>query len=89
MPGLTPKDYKDAIQVQDACNLSGVVHTFSRIVTKIWEEANMNQKSTDWVNHHPIAILYADKIAHLATGSTIDSPEVTKAWQICEERGEE
>lgn len=64
--GLTIKDYEDAITVQDACNLSGVVHSFSRVISKIWVEARKEKKGTEWVNQHPISKMYSDKILHLA-----------------------
>ena len=88
--GLLPRHYKQAIDIQDACNLSGVVHGYSRMMNKIWEEATMNQKSTDWVNHHPIAVLFAEKCAHLATGlNIVGNSAVDKAWSICEEKSKE
>jgi len=88
MPGLEPKDYADAIQVQDACNLSGVVHKFSRIMTKIWEEARKDENKgygTEWVNKHPIAVMYAEKIAHLTTGQTLPGTAINAAWSFCEQ----
>lgn len=87
--GLLPKHYKEALQIQDACNLSGVIHAYSRMMTKIWEEANMYKRSTEYVNTHPIAILFADKIAHLSTGQNIVSGSVNTAWAICEKRSKE
>ena len=90
MPGLTFEDYKTALVIQDACNLSGVVHSFSRMMNKIWEEAHKTQKSTDWVNKHPIAILFADKIAHLSTGlNIIGSDVINTAYDTCEKRSKE
>lgn len=67
---LTPKDYQDAIFAQDACNLSGLVHSFSKVVTKIWAEARALGKGTDWVNRHPISVLYASKLGSLANSET-------------------
>ncbi len=55
-----------ALQVQLACNLSGVVHSFSRDISKLREL--FPQKGTDWYNHHPICVLYSSKIGSL-TGS--------------------
>jgi hypothetical protein len=67
--GLTSKDYKDALDVQDACNLSGVVKAFSRAMSKVWEQARIDGTfGTNDLNTHPIAVLYSDKIASL-TGS--------------------
>jgi len=54
-----------ALDVQDACNLSGVVHSFSRVMSFLSDEANRTGKGTDWKNTHPIAVLFADKIASL------------------------
>lgn len=55
---------KEALDVQNACNLSGVVHSFSRAMTKL-SEAGFD---TDAKNKHPLAVLYSNKIASL-TGS--------------------
>lgn len=57
---------KEAIAVQDACNLSGVVHSFSRAISDLREIARAEGwESTDKINQHPICVLYADKIASL------------------------
>jgi hypothetical protein len=54
-----------ALDVQDACNLSGVVYSFSQAVTAIWDEAHMTGKGSDWVNSHPIVTLFLDKLVSL------------------------
>ena len=56
---------RDAIQVQDACNLSAVVHSMDETISDLWSMARALGKGTDWVNNHPICRLYASKIAHL------------------------
>lgn len=61
---LTLDDWKSAFEVQDACNLSGVVFTFARIMQKICNDPE--NVGTDWKNNHPIAVLYASKISSLA-----------------------
>ena len=82
---LTPADYQRAIDVQDACNLSGVVHAFSKVMTKIWEEARATGNvSADWVNRHPIAVLYSSKIDELTGYCNVALWGKAKA--ICEER---
>jgi hypothetical protein len=78
---IEKKDYQDALHAQSACNLSGIVHSFSETLTRIWEEANENGKGTDWVNKHPICILFAEQISHLAKGDYFD------AYKVCKERG--
>jgi hypothetical protein len=57
---------KLALQVQDACNLSGVVHSFSGVMTDLWALANEKNKGTDWVNGHPVARAFASKIESLS-----------------------
>jgi hypothetical protein len=55
-----------ALQVQDACNLSGVVHSWSGAITKL--RALCPELGTDGINRHPINVMFADKVADL-TGS--------------------
>lgn len=55
---------QEALDVQDACNLSGVVHSFSRCMTALSEHG----LDTPEKNRHPVAILFSNKIAQL-TGS--------------------
>ena len=63
---LPKKVWQDALAVQDACNLSGVVKDFARVVDLIWAEARELDKGTDYVNQHPVCVLYIDKLASLA-----------------------
>lgn len=72
---------KSAIFVQDACNLSGVVHDFSRVMGLLSAISDRLNKGTEWKNHHPIAVLYASKIGSL-TGA--DGVHVfNKAYEAC------
>ena len=63
---LTERDYEDAMHSQSACNLSGIVHSLSRVMPKIWIEAGEKGEGTDYVNQHPIVRLYAEQIMHLS-----------------------
>lgn len=57
---------KEAVEVQDALNLSGVIHAFSRAITELRENLSAaGSVSTDDINHHPICILWSSKIASL------------------------
>jgi hypothetical protein len=60
------KHWNDAINVQSACNLSGVAHSLSRAVAAIWDEAHAQGKGTQWVNQHPIVVLYVAQLAALS-----------------------
>jgi len=63
---------KEAIQVQNACNLSGVVHSFAKAMEDLCDLAvESNKHGTGWRNTHRVARLYADKIKSL-TGELLD-----------------
>lgn len=69
---------QDALDVQCACNLSGVVHGFSRAITELREL--LPKAGTDEINQHPISILWSSKIASL-TGS--DNSAVFAQAYVC------
>jgi len=58
---------REALQVQDACNLSGVVLSFGRSITRLRRllEAEGNG-GMDSINHNPICQAWASKIADLS-----------------------
>lgn len=57
---------EESLRVQDACNLSGVVHAFSTIITEVRTRLDSEgQGGTDNVNNHPVCRLFSDKIASL------------------------
>lgn len=61
---LTKEDYQRALVVQDACNLSGVVHSLAEVLPRIREEPDCT--GTDYVNTHPITIMYVNKLSSLS-----------------------
>ncbi len=67
---------QEAIDVQDACNLSGVVFSFARAMTDMCEHVS----GTDARNTHPICVLWADKIAHLTGTQGLGNDAVMKAY---------
>lgn len=73
---------KEALGIQDACNLSGIVHSFSRAMTDLRVIARAEGwEGTDKLNEHHIAVLFADKIASLvAPGSNIDGTRFRRAY---------
>lgn len=87
----TPEDFADAIAVQNACNLSGVVFSFSRVMQRICNEASAKGHGTEWKNRHPIVRMYAEQIAHLS-GAGMPSDEgcsYSKAHAECDARSKE
>lgn len=69
----------EALAVQDACNLSGVVHSFSRVMTDL--RANLPNAGTEAINRHAVSVLFASKIASL-TGSEF-SDAFSVAYDFC------
>lgn len=55
-----------ALDVQDACNLSGVVRSFAEVTQVLWDEAHKIGEGTEWVNSHPITLMFVDKLADLS-----------------------
>ena len=55
-----------ADHVQYACNLSGIVFSFKQCVADLAEEARRLGESDEWISHHPIVVLWADKLDDLS-----------------------
>ncbi len=64
---LTKEHYKLALASQSACNMSGIVIAFANAL----KEMCLQGLDTEARNKHPISILYAVQIAHLA-GMSVD-----------------
>jgi hypothetical protein len=75
--------YKDALECQDACNLSGIVYTLAKHLPTLWAEANEKGLGTDSTNRHSVVQLFLSKLVSLAGG--YHEPPI-EAWDICEER---
>jgi hypothetical protein len=58
---------REAIQIQDACNLSGLVIGFARTIRRlrVLLEAE-GQGGTTQINRHPVCVLWIDKFASLS-----------------------
>jgi hypothetical protein len=74
---LTAKDYQTALDVQSACNLSGVIHSFNNIMEKICEDI----KGTDDRNNHAICRLFAEQIMFLTSNR-----DYMDAYNECEQK---
>lgn len=68
---------REALAVQDACNLCGVAQSFARAMIDLGEHA----RGTDERNRHPIAILWSDKIAHLTGTQNLGDDRVAEAYR--------
>ncbi|MDX1421562.1 MAG: hypothetical protein R3322_00390 [Kiloniellales bacterium] len=76
----------DALAVQDACNLCGVAQGFARAMAELTSLGF----DTEARNNHPIARVWADKIAHLTGTQSLGAPAVMDAFARVSEmaRGE-
>lgn len=80
-----------ALNVQDACNLSGVVYSWSRILNALvaipslddgeYGDGEWNKLGTDARNTHCINVLFADKVAHLTGTQTVGVDKVAAAYK--------
>ena len=68
-----------ALAVQDACNLSSVVHSFSEVMADLGRHPECT--GTDWKNRHPIAVMFASKIASLTGCENVGNFSI--AYQRC------
>jgi len=75
-----------AIGCQNACNASGLVHSMSeKIMPSLWAEARDGTgRGTDWVNCHPVMILFLNKLSDLAGVFPDASDKFRWAWERCE-----
>ena len=74
--------YRDALAVQNACNLSGVVSSFARHMHTLCEMGF----DTDQRNRHPVSILFSSKIASLTGSEGMDT--FSEAYQRATEVNE-
>jgi hypothetical protein len=55
-----------ALQVQDGCDLSGILQSFMEVVmNSILPAAREQGRGRPWVNQHPICTLFLDKLTSL------------------------
>lgn len=80
--------YQLALEVQDACNASGVVKSLSNVVELLWIEARKEGKGTDYVNKHPVLRLFLEQLVYLNGGAYNegDGPTYSEAYAICESK---
>jgi len=73
-----------ALDVQNASNLSGIVHSFSEIMpdlrARLMEELGDEGFSTDKLNMHHVCILFSDKIASLTYSASPRLFSEAYAW---------
>lgn len=72
---------REALQVQDACNLSGVVLGFGRAVSRLRKLLEAEGKgSTDQINRHPVCVLWTSKIESLVGETSFSTYSKADDW---------
>ncbi len=79
---IPPDMAKEALDVQDACNACGVAQALARHMRALMAHPKSN--GTNWVNEHPVVVLFLDKLVNLATKTNVDYTYVGQAWDLCE-----
>jgi hypothetical protein len=64
---LTEADWADAYMSQSACNLSGLVFSWARIMHRLNNSVRLEKGGTDQVNRHPINRLFAEQVSFLTS----------------------
>lgn len=54
----------EALQIQDACNLCALVGRFDEVLKELHRHPQC--KGTDWINHHPVTLVWLDKLCDLS-----------------------
>ena len=78
--------YRLALQVQDASNISGVIHSLeTEVLPAIRQEPGYT--GTRYIESHPVVLLFLDKIVSLTRKGWITDHEssISEAYRVCEE----
>jgi hypothetical protein len=78
--------WQEALDIQNACNLSGLVHSFPEVIAAVWDEAHERGEGTAYVNRHPLVKLWLDKLCDLA-GLSVSQAPVLAAYREATEQG--
>lgn len=79
--------YQTAIDVQDACNLSGVINSWKLCFQEINNEMQTAKAGDDFRRKHPVNILFLSKVSQMmGFNDPVDWVSYGKAYQICKEK---
>lgn len=83
--------YRTALQVQDASNPSGVIHSLkNEILPGIQAEPGYAEQGTRYLAEHPALLLFLDKLVSLTRKGWITDHDgaISQAYRDCEDRAE-
>lgn len=71
-----------AINAGNAVNLGAVVHRFKAWIDYAQKESHVNGLGTEWVNNHPISILFTQALGNI---NHANSTEIfSEAYESCQ-----
>lgn len=83
--------YRLALQVQDASNISGVIHSLhNEVLPAIRLEPGFLAQGNPYMEQHPALILFMDKIVSLMKIGWLHDTDmqISVAYTMCHERAE-
>lgn len=86
-----PNIYRLALQVQDASNMNGVVHSLEHeVLPAIRQEPGYAEQGTAYVAQHPVVLLFLDKLVSMTHVGFINDMDmrIADAYSTCTERAE-
>lgn len=69
---------QEALDVQNACNLTGVLHSFAKAASELRQILNVGN---DEAANHPIMKLWSDKVASLTGTQTWTVHSIVRAYK--------
>ena len=85
--GLTERDFKNTLQMMDACNGAALIKDLAELVPRVWEESKFyGDKGTAWVVQHPVILLWVSKIASLSYGEEAPIEKWSMAYHYVQAR---
>jgi hypothetical protein len=63
--GTTPKDWQTALDIQSACNASGLIASLNEMKRRIWEDVDLKLVEAEGFNDHPIVKLFVHQLCGL------------------------
>jgi hypothetical protein len=85
-PESAPRVYSDALAVQSASNLSGIVLSWARIMTALNAQARASGQMVS-LNRHPVNVLFAEQVYHLTGAGSGYSAAYVECTEKAEQEG--
>lgn len=86
-----PNIYRLALQVQDASNMNGVVHSLEHeVLPAIRQEPGYAEQGTAYVSTHPVVLLFLDKLVSMTGVGWIHDQDmqIADAYSVCTDHTE-